>query len=116
MWLYLYMKGGVYKLKVTLSALVKEISKETELSNKKVNDVVKKLVETMKRHLVDGDSIDITTLVLLKVEEASERKTYSFKEKKNIILPKRYLPRAVFKYKFTQEIKRKNKIVGNNKA
>jgi DNA-binding protein HU-beta len=83
--------------------LIRLISKDVDIHQYKVEQVIDSFLENIQNALTDGDFVKIIGFGKFEIEEKSARKGVNPKTREEIIIPRKKAP----KFSFSQEIKNK---------
>jgi nucleoid DNA-binding protein len=92
-------------MKVSQVSLIKEVAEDTGLEINDIKLIIESFIKIVKKHLFNGNAVNLTKFVKFKIESAAAKKTYNFSLKQVCELPPRQLPKAEFNPDFINQIK-----------
>ena len=84
--------------------LVAAMAKETNLSKKDVEDVLKSFVDVVSKELKNGGKIQLVGFGTFEVSERAAREGRNPQTGESIAVPAKYIPKAKFSSTFKREI------------
>jgi nucleoid DNA-binding protein len=86
--------------------LISEVAEKISRDNLEVKEVINTYLEAIEDTLVSGKAAVIKGIGVIKINELASKRAYDFKQKKNVVRPRRNLPKMSFNRSFIKNIKK----------
>ncbi len=89
--------------------MVRELSSELYMTTGAVDDILNKLVNKVKEHLMEGDIVRLKNICSIRLVSCPEREVYNYSVNKRIHLPSRRRIRVATAKRLNDELKRESR-------
>ncbi len=98
--------GGYLMNRKNHKELISEVSEKISRDSVEVKEIINAYLESVEDTLISGKAVTIKGLGVINISELAAKRAKDFKQKKNVIRPKRNLPKMSFNRSFIKNIKK----------